>query len=209
MISTCFFCSKDFEESTKRFNERVKKNWKPFCSKECLGASRMRRESVQCKHCGVSFIKAVREISANNFCSRSCAATYNNIHKTKGSRISKLEVWLSTELIQIYPGIDFHFNRKDAINSELDIYIPALKLAFELNGIFHYEPIYGKEKLVQIANNDLRKLQACLEQEIELCVIDVSWIKYFKPESGKKILDIIKNLVERKLTAGSANVQAS
>ena len=86
-------------------------------------------------------------MTKNNFCSRSCSATFNNKNKTYGTRRSKLEVFLEKELIKLYPDLLFHFNRKDTINSELDIYIPSLKLAFELNGIFHYEPIYGDNKL--------------------------------------------------------------
>lgn len=56
----------------------------------------------------------------------------------------------------------------------MDIYIPVLSLAFELNGIFHYEPIYGEGKLLSIQNNDDRKFQACLEHDIELCIINSS-----------------------------------
>jgi hypothetical protein len=71
-------------------------------------------------------------------------------------------------------------------------------LAFELNGIFHYEPIYGEEKLGKVKNNDGRKFQACIERKIELCIIDVSASKKFKPERDKKYLDIIVNLIEYK-----------
>ena len=98
-----------------------------------------------------------------------------------------------------YPDLEFYFNRKDAINSELDIYIPKLKLAFELNGIFHYEPIYGADKLNQTQNNDRRKFQACLEQGIELCIIDTSSLSYFKPDKVQKYLDIIVNIINSKL----------
>ena len=134
----------------------------------------------------------------NNFCSQTCAGTYNSTHKTKGNRRSKLEIYLEKQLINLYPNLEIHFNRKDAINSELDIYIPSLKLAFELNGIYHYEPIYGKDKLSQIQNNDNRKFQACIENTIELCIIDTSTQKYFKESTSKKFLDIITNIIERK-----------
>jgi hypothetical protein len=135
----------------------------------------------------------------NYFCSSSCAATYNNTHKTKGNRKFKLEFYLEKELPLLYPNLEFHFNRKDAINSELDVYIPSMKLAFELNGIFHYEPIYGDLKLEQIQNNDKRKFQACLENNIELCIIDSSQLKYFKESNAKPYLDIIVNIINNKL----------
>ena len=116
-----------------------------------------------------------------------------------GIRRSKLEAWLEIKLIEQYPNFEIQFNRKDAINSELDIYIPSLKLAFELNGIFHYEPIYGNDKLNQIGNNDNRKFQACIERGIELCIIDTSTQKNFKEKSSKKFLDIITSFIDNKL----------
>lgn len=137
--------------------------------------------------------------SYNYFCTHSCAATYNNTHKTKGNRKSKLEFYLEKELPLLYPNLEFHFNRKDAINSELDVYIPSLKLAFELNGLFHYEPIFGENKLEQIQNNDKRKFQACLERNIELCIIDSSKLKYFKESNARPYLDIIVNIIKEKL----------
>jgi len=73
-------------------------------------------------------------------------------------------------------------------------------LAFELNGIFHYEPIYGQNKLNQIQNNDNRKFQACLENNIELCIIDTSSQTYFKPKTAQKFLDIITNLINNKIS---------
>ena len=154
----------------------------------------------ECANCGKKFHKrpAEQKKTKNHFCSRSCAATYNNTHKTTGTRVSKLELFLQEELSQHY-NFDFRFNRKDAINSELDIYIPEINLAFELNGIFHYEPIYGEEKLKQTQNNDERKFQACLEKNIELCIIDTSWIKYNKIENFKKVLDIIQNIISKKV----------
>jgi very-short-patch-repair endonuclease len=134
----------------------------------------------------------------NNFCSSSCAAIYNNTHKTYGTRRSKLEKYLEEKLKEKYPKLDIHFNRKDAINSELDIYIPSLKLAFELNGIYHYEPIHGPEKLASVQNNDQRKFQACLERGIELCIIDTSSIKHFKENKANKFLNIIIEIISKR-----------
>jgi hypothetical protein len=119
--------------------------------------------------------------------------------------VSKLEIWLSQELPKIFTNLKFEFNNKQAINSELDIYIPELKLAFELNGIFHYEPIFGKDKLEKTQNNDNRKFQACLEKEIELVIMDVSSMNYFKPIKGQKYLDIIIQIITQKMAVYRGN----
>jgi hypothetical protein len=170
-----------------------------FCSRKCHQKSKDVSLVVVCKQCSKNIIKNPSDIkSKNSFCSNSCAATYNNMYKTHGNRRSKFELWLEQELSKSYPNLEFHFNRKDSINSELDIYIPSLKLAFELNGIFHYEPIFGKTKLESIQNNDARKFQACLERDIELCIIDVSKIKYFKRTNAEEFFMIIKNIIEKK-----------
>jgi len=155
------------------------------------------RSVLKCKHCNKQFEKHPSQLkkSINHFCTQSCSATYNNLHKTKGTRISKLEMWLKERLTEKYPNLEIHYNRKDAVNAELDIYIPSLKLAFELNGIYHYEPIHGPELLSRMQNNDQRKFQACLERGIELCVIDTSKQKYFKPTTSQQFLIIIQNII--------------
>lgn len=182
---------------------QIKKTNHSFCSKACHNANQIKKCSVNCAECSVEILKVKsalkRSKSGNYFCSSSCAASYNNKHKTKGTRVSKLEVWLAAQLSVSHPELIIHYNQKDIIGSELDIYFPSLKLAFELNGIFHYEPIYGPEKLLQIQNNDGRKFQACLEHGIELCIIDTSSQKYFKPQTAQKFLNIIQDIVEKKI----------
>lgn len=168
-----------------------------FCSKKCQHISMNKKIEVNCKQCQKTFKKEQKRIKENNFCSHSCSAIYNNSRKKFGIRQSKLEKWLEQELPQQYPNLEFHFARKDAINSELDIYIPQLKLAFELNGICHYEPIYGPDTLSKVKSNDNRKFQACLEHEIELCLINVSSLSYFKPANALKYKNIITTIIDR------------
>lgn len=180
-----------------------------FCSKECHNKA-LGPVACSCEQCHKLFLKQQSQIkkTKHNFCCKTCACIYYNAHKTKGTRASKLEKWLAIKLPELYPNLEFHFNRKDAINGELDIFIPSLKLAFELNGIFHYEPIYGSDKLTSTQTNDCRKMLACAEYGISLCVIDVSHQLYFKEQTSMKFLQIIQNIINAKLS-GSLPVIAT
>lgn len=199
----CSVCKQEFiSKKNLIYESRRNKTLSITCSRKCYNLFVGYHKKVECKNCNKEFIKRSCQMTKSNahFCCKSCAATFNNKNKTHGTRRSKLEVWLEKKLKEKYGDSFFEFNQKNAINSELDIYSPNLKLAFELNGIFHYEPIYSEEKLKQIKNNDERKYQACIERGIELCIIDTSSQNYFKESSSLKFLDIICNVVDRKLS---------
>ena len=199
----CEQCGKPFQRKTSVYHRCVKNYKKSFCSKQCAGKYKTVIVATSCTQCN----KAIRKIAGNAtlhknksghfFCNHSCATIYNNAHRKTGTRVSKLEKCLQEKLPLKYPELKFIFNGKEAINSELDIYIPSLKFAIELNGIFHYEPIYGKEKLAQIQNNDNRKFQACIERGISLASIDTSAMRYYKKASSEKYLKIVTDLIDR------------
>ncbi len=205
----CYVCQKTFYVMKKniKYEQKVNRKRLKYCSLKCRNIGRDVTMDCSCVDCGISFQKPLNQVkhskTGNHFCSRSCAATYNNTHKKHGTRKSKLEVWLEAKLTEICPDLEFHFNRKDTINSELDIYVPSMKLAFELNGIYHYEPIHGGDKLSQIQNNDNRKFQACIEQGIELCIIDTSGQIYFKEKTSQKYLNIIINILNQRTSLNS------
>ena len=202
----CYYCSTTFYKMKKQIKLYFKGNSTQavkYCSKKCESLSNIRKIKCFCSHCNAEYLRIPSQIkrskSGNGFCSQSCMATYNNKHKTTGTRISKLEIWLQNELTELYPDLEIHYNRKDAIGSELDIYIPSLNLAIELNGIFHYEPIYGVDKLLKIQENDQSKSKACHDAKIDLCIIDTSQQKYVKPKTSQKYLDIIIKIINERL----------
>lgn len=205
---SCMNCNKKFEVSAHEFSRKQydyrKTGKRFFCSDDCRFAARGHKKvlPVTCTNCGKEFIPSgnlhKRAKSSNRFCSNSCAATYNNTHKKFGTRRSKLEAWIEEKLRNLYPDLEILFNDKSAINSELDIYIPSLKLAFELNGIFHYEPIFGEDKFDKIKENDNNKFQLCQQNGISLCIIDTSSQKYVTESSSQKFLDIILKIIEEK-----------
>ena len=205
LLLECEHCHGPFYKSKNRIQATIKNDDGKckFCSPLCLSQEFEDSPSITCEQCGATVKKIKSQIkqTKHNFCCKSCAAKYNNAHKTKGTRVSKLERWLAEQLVVLYPGFEFHFNRRDAINGELDIYIPSLKLGFELNGIFHYEPIYGPEKLGRIQSNDERKILACAERGIELCVIDTYSVSYFKPTKAQMFLGIITGIIRSKISS--------
>lgn len=202
----CYSCNETFFQSKKLILQELthKRGRIKFCSQKCYKNSKLEKIQVICTNCKSNFTKKLCESkkskSGNQFCSKSCAATYNNKHKTHGNRRSKLEKWLEEQLTIQYPNLDIKFNQKEVIGSELDIYIPSLNIAFELNGIFHYEPIYGVNKLQQIQNNDIYKSKACHDTKLDLCIIDTSQQKYVKPSTSQKYLDIITNIIKERLS---------
>lgn len=197
-IVTCLHCQSAFNKpayETTRSNSH-------FCSLKCKGIHSRKKVERPCAQCGTLVARKLSQCRSKEnrlFCSKSCAGTYNNLHKVHGTRRSKLEVWLEEQLRLKFPTLPIQFNEKLTIQSELDILFPTIQLAVELNGIFHYEPIHGIDKLTKIQNNDSRKFQACLERGIELIIIDTSGMKYFKPNAAEKYLRIITEIVKKKV----------
>ena len=206
--ANCDVCKKDFEILGKYKKDLMGNSPKKrgvskgqCCSKTCMGINKITLLSLTCKNCGKAIKRRPSQLKKvkNSFCDNKCAGIYNAKHKTTGNRRAKLELWLEGKLSELYPNLKILFNDTSAIKAELDIYIPSLNLAFELNGIFHYEPIFGEKKLNSTKNNDKRKFQACLEKNIELCIIDTSTQKYFKENTSKIYLDIILKITDNKL----------
>ncbi len=194
--SGVFYVQKRFIKSADKTNR--KKAGFLYCSQSCFKKASSKKIKTNCCQCQKPIEIQAHTVpkSGRNFCSQSCAATYNNSHKTTGYRRSKFEIWLESELIKEYPFLEFKFNSKTDIDSELDIYIPSLKLAFEINGIFHYQPIYGQKKFYSTQANDELKIHQCRDNNIKLSVFDISSIQNFKPAKGQLYLEQIIDIID-------------
>jgi len=168
-----------------------------FCSNKCDNEFHITKKEVSCAQCATTFLKLPNQIAKtkNNFCSKSCAATFNNKNKTYGIRRSKLEIAIEKMLKTNYLSLAFDCNGKKIIGSELDFYFPALNLAIQLNGPLHYQPIYGNDKLFQIQKMDEEKRLKCKLQNIKLIEIDVSKDTYLNKKLLEQRLLQIKNIL--------------
>jgi|SRR5579862_4787783 len=203
----CTLCHNVFFRTKHQIHniESRRKNAWIFCGSNCRVAATKSGIYTKCANCDTPIYvrKSIylKSKSKNFFCNQSCGATYNNTHKKHGCRRSKLEIYLEKEIKNNYPNLLMECNNKSIINSELDFYFPDLKFAIELNGIFHYEPIYGQDKFDKIINNDKQKFKLCLEYGIELCIIDTSKVSYLnqkiKEQYSKIIFEILNSIIGR------------
>ena len=190
----CIGCGKQIE----RFPSRINEKGEYWCSVKCRFPNN-EHQVVECLNCNTEFLKKNFECikSPNHFCSRSCAASYNNTHKQYGTRRSKLETYLEEQIRLEYSQLELICNQKTIIDSELDFYFPELRFAIELNGITHYEPIYGEDKFEKIKSNDKRKVIACYEKDIELAIIDSSTCSYLNEAAKNKYRKLVFELLEK------------
>ena len=197
---TCPVCSATFQRPKVIHDRRVARHgseYQPKCSPACLGRFQTRSQEVECKQCGRAFPKLAAQVrkTSQHFCSRSCAASYNNRHKQHGTRRSTLEQFVEEQLRTHFPRLPFECNGKAVIGSEVDFYFPTLRLAIELNGIFHYEPIHGLNKFKQICNSDKQKAKRCHDLGIRLHVVDASNYSHPTPQQLNHHWSLVKLLL--------------
>jgi hypothetical protein len=165
------------ENTTLKNLSDIKRRKNNFCSIVCAVKFKDRKVEVECLHCHNKFMKKLNQIrkTSKHFCSEVCAKNLQK-HKDWGGKRSKLEIAIEEHFKIIFPFMYIRYNKTD-IGYELDIYIPCLELAIELNGVFHYRVIHkrnGVERLKRTQEIDAEKVVKCKELDIKLFVIDVS-----------------------------------
>ena len=196
----CEHCEKIFYIIKTRINSELycRKGHNRYCSNHCAGLAKRNRITTVCRQCNIVFETYPYRLlkTALPFCSYSCSASYNVARRTNFSYVSKLEKWIATELTTRYPLTEFHFNRRDKILMELDIFIPVLNIAFEINGPSHYKPIYGSENLSRVIWNDNRRKNLCSQTGIALYIINTSDHPSFNIKTTQPYLDTIISIID-------------
>lgn len=139
--------------------------------------------ALKCKVCGgifhatktdvLSVHRGGRKKKTLESCSRKCSAVI------KGSKTRSMpEIMLYSILATAMPEVEIRQNDRGILNNglEIDLYIPSLKLAIEVNGPTHYHNIYGELKLLRTELNDIRKKERAEELGITLKTLNISLI---------------------------------
>lgn len=207
MELNCPRCNKIFTLTTPRLTNLIyRQNRKSaFCSKQCLYDNNRNGIEMVCNHCSTTIIRTpctLRSSKSRVFCSKSCAASFNNANKAYGTRRSKLEIFIEKMIQADFPSLEQKPNDRTTIGYELDFYFPQLKHAIEINGIVHYSPIYGEDKFRKIQSIDLIKSEKCISLGISLQILDCSNFKHFTIEKAKPYYDYCKLSIENKIVDG-------
>lgn len=137
-------------------------------------------------------------------CIKCTRKKYHEKHPKLFGIRSNIEVYIENKVRTEFPNLLLICNDRKTIYYELDFYFPELRFAIELNGIVHYEPIYGNESFEKTQYKDKQKIILCYEKGIELCVIDISKAKTGKEKEKEeiwiKIKEILNSIVKRRNT---------
>ena len=177
----CERCGSVFLRAEKQVKNNLSRGRQNYCSLSCNSKKYpIRALCMQCEFCNIFFTKESSQVNktSNHFCSRSCAAKWKNMHKKVGFRRSKLESYLVSKFEKEHPYIRICPNERTLIGLELDLFLPDYNIAFEINGICHYKPIYGDYKFKKTLQNDTEKQQKCKEAGIKLIIISNLWRKF-------------------------------
>ena len=186
----------------RRHAHKMGRDYQPACSKQCVGRLKSQSHQVRCDNCGTVFEKTqaqCRKSLRGHFCSRSCSAIYNNRHKQHGTRRSSLECYLEQQIRTLFADIRVVCNSSVRIGLELDFYFPELAFAIEVNGLLHYQAVYGEEKLHDILRKDEQKQRLCEQQDIHLHVINASTFSHLTKTEQHKYRDILVSLLTEKV----------
>jgi len=206
----CSRCQKEYEISSVRYRMIIEEDpiHKFYCSKECQNLGQKINGNydkiiVKCNQCGKECekLRYVYKRHKLAFCNKSCRGKYFvQFNGLGGDKRSQLEEKIESYLKNDYPNLDIIFNDRNVCYSmELDIYIPSLKLAIEINGPVHFEPIYGQETLESIQKKDATKLKICNTKHIDLSIITEK-INYNIDNSRDIYLKRVKPLIESKIS---------
>jgi len=149
------------EEMKQKIGQSVKENWDNQTEEQLASRSEKAKKNwekknpVEKEQMAKAAAKAIRKAAKEG---------------------SKTELYILEQLQ--YAGIPAQSHNTHRIaneNLELDIYIPSLKTAIEINGVSHYEPIRGEDVLARQQKADKEKAGLLLGSG--MCLINIKLLR--------------------------------
>ena len=115
----------------------------------------------------------------------------NNAVRNASKIGSKLEIYLLNQLLTDGYRVDFH-KEQTLSNTKLqiDLFLPTLNVAIEVDGPSHFEPVWGDETLKRNKGYDSKKTGLILGKGLVL--IRIKQMKDFSNARGKVIYNTLK-----------------
>lgn len=145
---------------------------------------------IPCGGCGAILDRTEADIKqckhGKPYCSKSCRMKHYNHHilERSSNQRSKAEDILASFIKTDFPDLEIVTNDRKFLPSglEIDINIPSMRLAIELNGPVHYMPIYGEERLHKVQAKDAQKHLEIHQKGLTLIVLDISRLNSTKKQ---------------------------
>lgn len=192
IIGNCLRCN----ERVLKFKSQIVSG-NIFCNSKCSNgfykksSSEKLKRQVQliCENCNLEFSRRKsailnRDINKgkpfnHNFCSKKCKGIFESklglgiFDKTATytKNRSSLELFLEEKIKRNFPFLLIDPNNRSLLGYELDLYLPEISLAIEVNGIHHHKKIYKNQNLEAIQFKDSYKIEKCKELNIQLIII--------------------------------------
>jgi len=119
----------------------------------------------------------------------------NNAVRQASKIGSKLEIYLFNNLLQDGYRVDFH-KEQTLSNTKLqiDLFLPTLNTAIEVDGLSHFEPVWGHDTLSRNQGYDNKKTGLILGKGLVL--IRIKQLKDFSPSRAKVLYNELKTILE-------------
>lgn len=198
IICECSLCGKTLTRPKHKIRkDNISKRL--FCNRSCAsifnGLNRARKPKeikkprrivfecvFQCT-CGKTVLRTKNQLrkskSGEAFCSKSCRMKQHNllgITACPSFQVSSEERILFDLIQADFPELKVERNCRNILPSglELDLFIPSLNIAIELNGPVHFFPIFGNEQFLKTKNKDIIKQMEASALGLNLIVVDIS-----------------------------------